>query len=116
MRRTGRLLAVLLPALLTLPLLTAGATAAVAPPTGHNDLRSFQGLGTWVDGYDFSRELTGSPTFTARTVQFAAANGVKTLYIQGAKRSPKTPYSLLSPDRLGAIPLAPHAPRLRAAT
>ena len=89
------------------------ATAAVAPPTGHNDLRSFQGLGTWVDGYDFSRELTQSPTFTARTVQFAAANGVKTIYIQGAKRSPKTPNSLLSRDRLGAILLAAHARGIR---
>ena len=89
------------------------ATAAVAPPTSHTDLRSFQGLGTWVDGYDFSRELTASPTFTARTVQFAAANGVKTLYIQGAKQSAKTPYSLLSRDRLGAILLAAHARGIR---
>jgi hypothetical protein len=89
------------------------ATAAVAPPTGRTDLRSFGGLGTWVDGYDFSRELTKSPTFTARTVQFAAANGVSTIYLQAAKRSPKTPYSLLSRDRLGAILLAAHARGIR---
>ncbi|MBK5306095.1 MAG: hypothetical protein JJD92_05345 [Frankiaceae bacterium] len=95
-------------------LVVAGpSNAAVAPPTAHTDLRSFEGLGTWVDGYDFSRELTQSPTFTARTVQFAAANGVKTIYIQGAKRSPKTPYSLLSRDRLGAILLAAHARGIR---
>lgn len=108
------------PALLALlaliaPLLYAGtsATAAVDPPTGRSDRRSFQGLGTWVDGFDFSRELTRRPTFTARTVQFAAANGVKTIYIQGAKRSPRTPYSLLSRDRLGAILLAAHARGIR---
>ncbi|MCU1589149.1 MAG: N-acetylmuramoyl-L-alanine amidase [Frankiales bacterium] len=89
------------------------AGASVAPPTGHGDLRSFAGLGTWVDGYDFSRELTKSPTFTARTVQFAAANGVQTIYLQAAKRSPKTPYSLLSRDRLGAILLAAHARGIR---
>jgi hypothetical protein len=89
------------------------ADATLAPPTGHSDLRSFQGLGTWVDGYDFSRELTKSPTFTARTVQFAAANGVKTIYLQAAKRSVKTPYSLLSRDRLGAILLAAHAHGIR---
>jgi hypothetical protein len=111
MRLRSALLSLLV--LATVALVAPSATAAVAPPTGHNDLRSFQGLGTWVDGYDFSRELTSSPTFTARTVQFAAANGVKTIYIQGAKRSPKTPYSLLSRDRLGAILLAAHARGIR---
>ena len=90
-----------------------GAWATVAPPTGHTDLRAFQGLGTWVDGYDFSRELTKSPTFTQRTVQFAAANGVKTIYLQGAKQDPRTPDSLLSRDRLGAILLAAHAHGIR---
>jgi hypothetical protein len=89
------------------------AHASVAPPTGHTDLRAFQGLGTWVDGYDFSRELTQSPTFTSRTVQFAAANGVKTIYLQGAKQDPRTPDTLLSRDRLGAILLAAHAHGIR---
>ncbi|MDT7572495.1 MAG: hypothetical protein QOE05_2669 [Actinomycetota bacterium] len=97
----------------TVGLVAPPADAVVDPPTGHTDLRSFQGLGTWVDGYDFSRELTTSPTFTARTVQFAAANGVKTIYIQAAKRGPKTPYALLSRDRLGAILLAAHARGIR---
>ncbi|MDT7536679.1 MAG: hypothetical protein QOI82_264 [Actinomycetota bacterium] len=97
----------------TVAVVAPPADAVVAPPTGHSDLRSFQGLGTWVDGYDFSRELTKSPTFTSRTVQFAAANGVKTIYIQAAKRSVKTPYSLLSRDRLGAILLAAHAHGIR---
>jgi hypothetical protein len=97
----------------TVAVVVPPAGAAVPPPTGHGDLRSFQGLGTWVDGYDFSRELTKSPTFTVRTVQFAAANGVQTIYIQAAKRSPKTPYSLLSRDRLGAILLAAHAHGIR---
>jgi hypothetical protein len=108
------LLAVLLPLALTAPLLgSSPATAAVAPPTGRGDLRSFTGLGTWVDGYDFSRELTKSPTVTARTVQFMAANGVQTIYLQAAKRSPKTPNLLLSKDRLGAILLAAHARGIR---
>lgn len=89
------------------------ASAAVDPPTSHTDLRSFTGLGTWVDGYDFSRELTQSPTFTARTVQFAAGNGVTTIYLQAAKQDRRTPYSLLSRDRLGAILLAAHARGIR---
>src|SRR6476469_6851897 len=104
MRLRSALLSLL--ALVAIAVVAPASNAVVAPPTGHSDLRSFQGLGTWVDGYDFSRELTQSPTFTARTVQFAAANGVQTIYIQGAKQSAKTPYSLLSRDRLGAILVA----------
>jgi hypothetical protein len=114
MRLPRLLLAALVPLALTAPLLAGpAATAAVAPPTGHTDLQSFRGLGTWVDGYDFSRELTKSPTFTSRTVQFAAANGVQTIYLQAAKQDPRTPYSLLSRDRLGAILLAAHARGIR---
>jgi hypothetical protein len=91
----------------------APADAAVPPPTGHDDRTSFQGLGTWVDGYDFSRELTKSPTFTYRTVQFAAASGVKTIYLQAAKQDPRTPGSMLSRDRVGDILLAAHARGIR---
>src|SRR3954468_16944182 len=103
------------PLLLALPLLVApgSAHASVAPPTGRSDLRSFTGLGTWVDGYDFSRELTASPTVTARTVGFMAQRGVRTIYLQAAKQSPKTPYALLSRDRLGQILLAAHARGIR---
>lgn len=109
MRRLLAAFLLVLPLLITPPT----ATASVPPPTGHTDLTSFRGLATWVDGYDFSRELTQSPTVTARTVQFMAANGVQTIYLQAAKRSPKTPYSLLSRDRLGAILLAAHARGIR---
>ena len=110
-----RPLALLAPLLLALPLLVAPGTAqaAVAPPTGRGDLRSFSGLGTWVDGYDFSRELTSSPTVTARTVSFMAQRGVKTIYLQAAKQSPRTPYALLSRDRIGQILLAAHARGIR---
>src|SRR4051812_34858846 len=106
----------LAPLLLALPLLVApggSAHAAVAPPTSRHDLRSFTGLGTWVDGYDFSRELTSSPTVTARTVGFMAQRGVRTIYLQAAKQSAKTPYALLSRDRLGQILLAAHARGIR---
>lgn len=109
MRR--RLLALLAPLAFAVPLLVAPttATAAVPPPTGRGDLRAFHGLGTWVDGYDFSRELTDSPKVTAATVAAMAQRGVKTIYLQGAKQSARTPYPLLSRDRLGAILQAAHA-------
>ena len=109
-----RLLALAAPVLLAVPLLVApSAQAAVAPPTNRHDLRAFQGLGTWVDGYDFSRELTSSPSVTARTVGFMAQRGVKTIYLQAAKQSARTPYALLSKDRLGQILLAAHARGIR---
>ncbi|MFN2522039.1 MAG: hypothetical protein ABR614_01805 [Mycobacteriales bacterium] len=103
----------LAPLLLLLPLLAPPAHAEVAPPTGRADLRSFTGLGTWVDGYDFARELTSSPSVTARTVSFMAQRGVKTIYLQGAKQSTRTPYAMLSRDRVGQILLAAHARGIR---
>ncbi|MCU1674037.1 MAG: N-acetylmuramoyl-L-alanine amidase [Frankiales bacterium] len=103
----------LAPLLLLLPLLATPAHAAVPPPTGRSDLRSFTGLGTWVDGYDFARELTRSPSVTARTVGFMAQRGVKTIYLQGAKQSAKTPNAMLSRDRVGQILLAAHARGIR---
>ncbi len=87
--------------------LTAGpASPAAAAPA---DLSAFRGLGTWVDGYDFARELTSSPAVTAATVATMHGRGVRTIYLQAAKDTPRTTASLLSPDRLGAILLAAHA-------
>lgn len=89
------------------------AGAAVTPPTNRHDLTALHGLGTWVDGYDFARELTRSPSVTARTVQYMHQRGVRTIYLQAAKESPRSPGALLSPDRLGAILEAAHLRGIR---
>lgn len=106
------------PLALALPLVVAAgllvgiapspAGAAVAPPRDRHDLTAFTGLGTWVDGYDFARELTSRPAVTPRTVMFMHQRGVKTIYLQAAKDSPKVPGTLMSPDRIGPILKAAH--------
>ena len=91
----------------------AASTPGAAPPPSHADRRPFQGLGTWVDGYDFSRELTSNPSVTAAGVQTMKDRGVGTIWLQAAKQSSATPGALLSPDRLGAFLTTAHAKGLR---
>ena len=93
--------------------LVTGAAAQGAPLPTHADRRPFQGLGTWVDGYDFSRELVAAPAVTAASVQRMKDRGVRTIWLQAAKQSAATPGALLSPDRLGAILTTAHAKGLR---
>ena len=97
---------------LGLALFTAASAQAAAVPT-HADRRPFQGLGTWVDGYDFSRELQAAPAVTAGSLQGMKDRGIRTIWLQAAKQSAATPGALLSPDRLGAILRTAHAKGLR---
>jgi hypothetical protein len=90
-----------------------GATAVeraaprAATATITRNLKAFHGLGTWVDAYDFSREFGG--TMSSAVIDTMAARGVKTIYLQAAKESPKFPGNLLSPDRLAAWLTRAHA-------
>lgn len=72
---------------------------------------AFEGLGTWIDAYDFSRELTRSPQPAVRPedVDEMAAKGVKTIYIQASMRSEKAPNAILSPDLLEQFVERAHA-------
>lgn len=89
--------------LLATLLIAAPSTAGVPAPAGRSDLRAFQGLATWVDGYDFARELTSAPTVGIESIPRMKARGVRTIWLQAAKESPRTPYPLLSKDRLGKL-------------
>lgn len=80
-------------------------------PLGRTDLVSYRGLGTWVDAFDYSRELGG--TAPPSSVDTMAQEGVRTLYIQAAKESPKTPNALTSPDLLGQYLTRAHAHHMR---
>lgn len=104
-RLSVRRLSLLLPVLLVAGLLAPTAPARAAGP----DLTAFRGLGTWVDGWDFSRELTSRPSVTPASVAAMKDRGVRTIYLQAAKESSRTPGSLLSPDRLGQFLLAAHS-------
>jgi hypothetical protein len=86
----------------------AAAAVAWSPPTGRSDLRPFTGLGTWVDGFDWAREFDTTPAVTPRTTMFMQQRGVKTIYLQMAKDSPRVTTSLMSRDKLGPLIKAAH--------
>ncbi|MCA1841374.1 MAG: hypothetical protein LC723_13800, partial [Actinobacteria bacterium] len=70
----------------------------------------YRGLGTWVDVYDWSRELSGDPPrIGPRSLDEMKAHGVKTLYLQAAKEDDRTPGDLVDPDLLSDWLLGAHA-------
>ena len=65
---------------------------------------STEGLGTWVDAYDFSPQYQPNgapPPVTPETMDDLAAVGVKTLYLQAAKDDIRSPGDLVNPEILG---------------
>lgn len=64
------------------------------------DTAAYRGLGTWVDAYDFSPEF-GYARTKPSAVDEMARQGVKTLYIQGAKDRDGGGTGVLSADLLG---------------
>lgn len=91
----------------------AAAPAGDVPPPPKTI--AFEGLGTWIDAYDFSREMSRSPTPPVRPemVDDMAAKGVKTIYLQAAMRNPKAKTAILSPDLTAEFLLRAHAKGIR---
>ena len=93
----------------------AAAPAPPAPPApavpAAPKTVAFEGLGTWVDAYDWSRELTrtAQPPVRPEHVDEMHAKGVKTIYLQASMRSPKAPNAILSPDLLSQFIERAHA-------
>lgn len=88
----------------------AAAAAESAPSdaatTGRHDLTAYRGLGTWLDAYDWDPAHGGTVPVTA--VDEMARRGVRTLYLQAARKG-----VLLAPDRLGQLLVRAHARGLR---
>lgn len=76
---------------------------------------AFQGLGTWVDVFDFNPAHTnGRPPITTADVDGMAAAGVETLYLQAARpQDPKAPGDLVSPDLLRSLTARAHSHGMR---
>jgi hypothetical protein len=81
------------------------------PQPKPRDLTAYHGLGTWLDAYDFSREYGGRTKPTA--VENMSKQGVKTLYIQGAKDKDGGPTGVLSADLLGQFLDKAHARKIK---
>ncbi|HVF04299.1 MAG TPA: hypothetical protein VNA20_05630 [Frankiaceae bacterium] len=76
------------------------------------DLSAYRGLGTWVDAYDFSPEF-GYARTKPSSVDEMARQGVKTLYIQGAKDRDGGGTGVLSADLLGQFVEKAHAHKMK---
>ncbi|MCW2776558.1 MAG: N-acetylmuramoyl-L-alanine amidase [Frankiales bacterium] len=91
-----------------LPLPTPAASPTpTSRTTSRSDLTAYRGLGTWLDAYDWSPEFGG--TTVPGDLDEMARRGVRTLYVQAAKKSPKSPGDLLSPKVLGQFLVRAHA-------
>ena len=92
------------PRVTTPPSTTTTTSRPEGPPAtagrgGAWTLGPHQGLGVWIDVYDWTNELTGGrPTVQPADVDRMAELGIQTLYIQTAHR--RSPADVIEPDRL----------------
>lgn len=74
-------------------------TTVAPPPPPARSLSMYNGLGTWIDVYDWSLTFGKDGTLVdAGTVDAMAAAGVQTLYVQTSKWD--APTDVLEPERL----------------
>jgi hypothetical protein len=78
----------------------------------HTNFGIYKGLGTWVDAYDFSPDY-GYARTTPASVDDMAKQGVKTLYIQGAKDKDGGGTGVLNADLLGQFVDRAHAKQIK---
>lgn len=82
--------------------------AALVPRGGAWTLGPHQGLGVWLDVYDWTGELTGGQApVRAKEIDRMAELGIQTLYIQTAHR--RSAADVIEPDRLRAYIDRAHA-------
>ena len=87
------------------------ATKATPPRT----VEAYDGLGTWVDVYDFAPTYAegGAPALTPAAVDDMAAAGVRTLFIQAARNDERAPDGVVDPAVLAQFLLRAHRHDLR---
>ncbi|MGE0881465.1 MAG: hypothetical protein AB7L13_10460 [Acidimicrobiia bacterium] len=80
----------------------SGATTTAKKQQGARDVKAYEGLGGWVDVFDYvpayQRNNTAPPV-TEADIDAMAAQGVKTLYLQAARNAldTRTPDGLVDP-------------------
>lgn len=86
-----------------------GGTAPAPPPV--YPLDAYDGLGTWIDVFDYSPRFAGDrgPQVTPRDVTRMADAGVDTIYLQAARHEHDVPGGIVDPERVGQFLSAAHA-------
>jgi len=63
-----------------------------APTAGTRDLSAYEGLGTWIDAFDYGPAYAGGdPAVTPEDIDAMADSGVRTLYIQANRDDERSP-------------------------
>lgn len=93
---------------LSQPTVTTVEPTTTTAPAPKFTLEPYQGLGAWMDVYDWSATFAkGGPALEADAIDVLAAHGVQTLFIQASKWD--SPTDVLEPERLqGFIDRAHH--------
>ncbi|HKA05596.1 MAG TPA: hypothetical protein VKD67_14770 [Acidimicrobiales bacterium] len=94
----------------------AAAPTGSVPGGGVFTVNAYEGLGTWVDVFDFvpAYQQGGvAPTITAVDVDTMAALGVKTIFLQAARNDARTPDGIVAPDLLRPFLEKAHAHRMK---
>jgi hypothetical protein len=83
---------------------------------GHFERVAYEGLGAWVDVFDYApayQQNGLAPTVTPQDVDAMAALGVKTLYLQAARLDDKSPDGIVDADLIGQFLEHAHAKGIR---
>jgi hypothetical protein len=94
---------------------TAGRTPIESGPA-RRDLSPYEGLGTWVDVFDYVPayvQVGTTPPVSPASMVDVAALGVDTLYLQAARDDPLSPGLLADDDLTPAMLVAAHEAGLR---
>lgn len=84
--------------------LSTVVTAGPAPAATRRDAGPFEGLGAWVDAFDYAPAFQGDAgvvTVTPDAVPDMAALGVKTLYLQAAMNDSRAPGKIIDAQLVG---------------
>lgn len=79
---------------------TTVSASATSRRSGVWSLDPYQGLGTWIDVFDYApayQRAGVAPVLSAKDVDVMAANGIRTIYLQAARFDDRTPNGLLDP-------------------
>ena len=79
------------------------------PPAGARDLSAYEGLGTWIDAFDYGPAYAGGdPAVTPDDIDAMADSGVRTLYIQANRDDERSPDGFVDRDLLDQFVLRAH--------
>jgi hypothetical protein len=81
-------------------------TPTTTAPPAVRDAGVYQGLGAWIDVFDYApayQDPGELPSVTPDDVEVLAGHGVETLYLQAARLDPRSPEGIVDDELVGEI-------------